>query len=345
MVRFTSSERFLSQWGVGTDLFIGAVRDGDQCIALIARDGLTDEQATSNAERIVATLSQAAGVAELPAPNKIAHDLLIDLRAAAAIGRPITGDEIHEIEQRMIAALALSRGVPDGWKLVPVEPTESMKHAGWTEYPNYWGNGQQTDGDDAAACYAAMLKAAPAAAGAQGEVQQMQAKAQQRVEPIGFRSRLKDGGKKWEYVDHRSPDSFELRECVIEPIYTTPQPAAADGGVRERARYTEQMVRDASGHAWEYMGDSEVVPLGLALELVQALTQQTALSSHRQAGNHLSKFRELAEEWKARAKEARQEAEEETSEVMYHANRHEAAAYSGCAYALLALVEKGAGNG
>lgn len=58
MIDFTTSEKFLAQWGVGTDLFIGAIRDGDQCIALIARDGLTDEQAMHNARAIESALGR-----------------------------------------------------------------------------------------------------------------------------------------------------------------------------------------------------------------------------------------------------------------------------------------------
>lgn len=61
MIDFTTSQRFLAQWGVGTDLFIGAIRDGDQCIALIARDGLTDEQAMQNARALEQALTQQRG--------------------------------------------------------------------------------------------------------------------------------------------------------------------------------------------------------------------------------------------------------------------------------------------
>lgn len=69
-------------------------------------------------------------------------------------------------------------------------------------------------------------------------------------------------------IDDRWP---EWRIIAAAPAASGVESAAS---VSERARYTEQMVRDASGKAWEYMGDADVVPLGLALELVQALTQQ-----------------------------------------------------------------------
>lgn len=42
--------------------------------------------------------------------SRQAHNMLIDLRAAAAIGRPITGDEIHELEQELTRALSESAG-------------------------------------------------------------------------------------------------------------------------------------------------------------------------------------------------------------------------------------------
>lgn len=52
------------------------------------------------------------------------------------------------------------REVPDGMVLVPREPTEAMKAAGAACFPNRWGNGDATDGEDAADCYREMLSAA-----------------------------------------------------------------------------------------------------------------------------------------------------------------------------------------
>lgn len=54
---FTSNKKFLGQWGVGTDIYLGAIHDGDQCIAIIAKDGLTIEEATSNAVTILRALN------------------------------------------------------------------------------------------------------------------------------------------------------------------------------------------------------------------------------------------------------------------------------------------------
>ena len=47
----------------------------------------------------------AASVSERARVSKPVHDMLIDLRAAASIGRPITGDELHELEQDILRAL------------------------------------------------------------------------------------------------------------------------------------------------------------------------------------------------------------------------------------------------
>ena len=47
----------------------------------------------------------AASVSERARVSKQVHDMLIDLRAAASIGRPITGDELHELEQDILRAL------------------------------------------------------------------------------------------------------------------------------------------------------------------------------------------------------------------------------------------------
>lgn len=49
--------------------------------------------------------------------------------------------------------------------------------------------------------------------------------AEQGEQPVGFRCRRVGSTFDWTYIDHRAPDSFELRECEIENIYTRPQPS------------------------------------------------------------------------------------------------------------------------
>ena len=58
----------------------------------------------------------AASMSERARVSKQVHDMLIDLRAAASIGRPITGDELHELEQEILRALeqALTQQRGDG---------------------------------------------------------------------------------------------------------------------------------------------------------------------------------------------------------------------------------------
>ncbi len=46
-----------------------------------------------------------------------------------------------------------------------------------------------------------------------------QASAAPEQEPVAFRCKLSIH-KQWKYIDHRAPDSFELRELQIENLYT-----------------------------------------------------------------------------------------------------------------------------
>lgn len=64
------------------------------------------------------------------------------------------------------ASLAQPASVPAGWKLVPVEPTDDMIHAG---YMKPWGD--QAARSDAESCWSAMLAAAPQAPQPAQEVQ------------------------------------------------------------------------------------------------------------------------------------------------------------------------------
>jgi hypothetical protein len=57
-LKFTRSNKFLAQWGVGADLYFGAIRDGNQCIALIVSDGLTSDESANNAETVLRALSE-----------------------------------------------------------------------------------------------------------------------------------------------------------------------------------------------------------------------------------------------------------------------------------------------
>ncbi|MEQ6329181.1 hypothetical protein VLF92_12760 [Pseudomonas chengduensis] len=49
------------------------------------------------------------------------------------------------------------------------------------------------------------------------------AKHGERQESVAFRCKLSIH-KDWKYIDHRAPDSFELRECEIQALFTGPQP-------------------------------------------------------------------------------------------------------------------------
>lgn len=59
------------------------------------------------------------------------------------------------------AQLASRGGVPDGWKLVPIEPTQEMVDRGAEEVDWYAHNARY--------CYMAMLDAAPQQGGGEDE--------------------------------------------------------------------------------------------------------------------------------------------------------------------------------
>ena len=67
-------------------------------------DALPDGTLSKSTAKRVEALA-AASVSERARVSKQVHDMLIDLRAAASIGRPITGDELHELEQEILRAL------------------------------------------------------------------------------------------------------------------------------------------------------------------------------------------------------------------------------------------------
>lgn len=61
-------------------------------------------------------------------------------------------DGVHELFIRPAPAVSLAELVPEGWKLVPVEPTEEMNKAGWAAMNEH---------DAINPTYRAMLEAAP----------------------------------------------------------------------------------------------------------------------------------------------------------------------------------------
>ncbi|ARF49617.1 hypothetical protein [Pantoea stewartii] len=77
------------------------------------------------------------------------------------------------VEKALTAATALQVSIPDGWKLVPVEPTEEMVIRGFESAPSVifsdpadWAayeamSGCQQAAHEAKLCYSAMLAAAP----------------------------------------------------------------------------------------------------------------------------------------------------------------------------------------
>jgi hypothetical protein len=176
---------------------------------------------------------------------------------------------------------------------------------------------------------------APAAAGAQGEAIAWTRDAET------WGNALNEAA--WTFVDECPEKSALLFNNTKGPLRAailkyaelvgaaTPQPAAADGGVRERAREILAKWYRAAGR---YEDAGRLCMSGTAVdteENIALLAVEDALSSHRQAGDDLSKFRELAERWRDQANSW----PTPTSRPTMIAFADE----------LLALVEKGAGNG
>ena len=80
---------------------------------------------------------------------------------------------------------------------------------------------------------------------------------EEHQEPVAFRCKLSIH-KDWKYIDHRAPDSFELRECEIQPLFTGPQTAQVNR--IPAGLYAElealRTLRDATGvYLQSYMRD------------------------------------------------------------------------------------------
>jgi hypothetical protein len=130
------------------------------------------------------------------------------------------------------ALLSASKpAVTEGWKLVPVEPTETMVVDGFESWPSAifsnpkdWGAFESMSGCQQAAhkarlCYAAMLAASPAAPAQSGETV---AQWQSRV--------ILDGGRRdqWINIDVEGAETL-LRDYQdkyeVRALYTAPQPS------------------------------------------------------------------------------------------------------------------------
>jgi hypothetical protein len=189
------------------------------------------------------------------------------------LGRGCTGYTAAQMQQYAIdyaATLALSRGVPEGWMRDVADAAAALDKRG--------------DRQMAARLmhlHKDMLAAAPAAAGAQGEDECSNCNGRGEVGgPVG------QTAETFDYVTEPCP------EC-------TPQPAAADGGVRERAR--ELLASEcpecggSNGYmvpAGEYAGAWQKCGTCQDGERLQSVNRSqamravaTALSSHRQAGD------------------------------------------------------------
>lgn len=98
----------------------------------------------------------------------------------------------------------------------------------------------------------------------------------ERQEAVAFRCKLSIH-KDWKYIDHRAPDSFELRECEIQPLYTTPQPGP---DVRGLVRAGQQMANSCYNLSqFEIIGDANVK--AQLRDLAKGWDE--ALTAHRQA--------------------------------------------------------------
>lgn len=91
---------------------------------------------------------------DLPKPRRVPDHELIEMYAECPRSDAEMLAFAHEVMARMLAAPKQAEAVPQGWKLVPVKPTEEMLDAGADA-----GNGHDWSGPDVV--YEAMLAAAP----------------------------------------------------------------------------------------------------------------------------------------------------------------------------------------
>lgn len=150
---------------------------------------------------------------------------------------------------RLRAKLASRAGVPDGWKLVPVEPTREMLDAGMDVLMNQCEISVNEYGDievetiTPRRVYRAMLAAAPSPEGQEAE----------SAEKLG--ERCIDGGK----CNHACTDRCFRRECC-SPFddyqgpwaYPSSTPAEGQAGEQEAGSLVDQSYKLAARlwHQW-----------------------------------------------------------------------------------------------
>lgn len=144
------------------------MNDKQQLAAMGAQYRLTEEQAKALAERMPKAgvlqilddepLCMAKRIEELEAQVRAMAELLRDARKyVTALGKP--DDEVSAVQMTVSRIDALLAGklpapaVPEGWRLVPVDPTEKMIGESI--------DAGRFDEDDAVFFWASMLAAAP----------------------------------------------------------------------------------------------------------------------------------------------------------------------------------------
>jgi hypothetical protein len=193
---------------------------------------------------------------------------------------------------RACYALALSRGVPADMVLVPREPTPEMQRAYFDSIDKHLDAVAKSPffgrHDNHRVAYRAMLAAAPAAAGAQGEDAVLFENVRGHVI-----SELNKIARRIANVSPNVSEEVEQLAAMLvvgatEPLTPpAPQPAAADGGVRERAREIAGIITRnvcETDPADPDRPDTVSVRHGDLL-LIAETAISAALSSHRQAGD------------------------------------------------------------
>lgn len=74
------------------------------------------------------------------------------------------------------------------------------------------------------------------------------------AEAVAFRSKLKPpyaGSERWDYTDHRQPDAFELENCFIERLYTTPPaPVSVMDEAQSRELFEKNCMANIERNKW-----------------------------------------------------------------------------------------------
>ena len=200
------------------------------------------------------TTTNPDGLPELPEPWTIRYH---DDATGREIGPPTplyTADQMHQYARDYAAALSQPAGVPDGWKLVPVEPTEVMCEAamsslGWTRSEAAAKTAPITPAspmmEGSMKVWSAMLATAPAASGVDTSTNEAwAARAQEKIEVMDAAS-VSERARELlvdEYMDSKFAHLNAIGLCIRDGSLEN------DTAISLALRAIEQALTQQRGH-------------------------------------------------------------------------------------------------